>query len=135
MQGWRVSMEDAHCHILSLSPEDPDAAYVVLKKVFFSLISELLVRYYGVFDGHGGAKVAAFSANNLHRYIVRRSEYKEGDVEEALRQGFMECDRAMRTEESLKDEMAGCTAVVVMTKGKELWCANAGDSRCIAGVV
>ena len=92
------------------------------------------LRYYGVFDGHGGAKVAAFSANNLHRYIVRRSEYKEGDVEEALRQGFMECDRAMRTEESLKDEMAGCTAVVVMTKGKELWCANAGDSRCVAGV-
>jgi len=116
MQGWRVSMEDAHCHILSLSPEDPDAAY------------------YGVFDGHGGAKVAAFSANNLHRYIVRRTEYKEGDVEEALRQGFMECDRVMRTEESLKDEMAGCTAVVVMTKGKQLWCANAGDSRCVAGV-
>ena len=78
--------------------------------------------------------MAAFSANNLHRYIVRRAEYKEGDVEEALRQGFMECDRAMRTEESLKDEMAGCTAVVVMTKGKELWCANAGDSRCVAGV-
>ena len=38
-------------------------------------------------------------------------------LEEALRQGFMECDRAMRTEESLKDEMAGCTALVVMTKG------------------
>jgi len=116
MQGWRVSMEDAHCHILSLSPEDPDASY------------------YGVFDGHGGAKVAAFSANNLHRYIVRRDEYKEGDMEEALRQGFLECDLAMRTEESLKDEMAGCTAVVVLTKGKELWCANAGDSRCVAGV-
>jgi len=116
MQGWRVSMEDAHCHILSLSPEDPDASY------------------YGVFDGHGGAKVAAFCANNLHRYIVRREEYKEGDMEESLKEGFMECDRAMRTEESLKDEMAGCTAVVVMMKEKEVWCANAGDSRCIAGV-
>jgi len=109
-------MEDAHCHILSLSPEDPDASY------------------YGVFDGHGGAKVAAFCANNLHRYIVRREEYKEGNVEEALREGFMECDRVMRTEESLKDEMAGCTAVVAMMKGKKVWVANAGDSRCIAGV-
>jgi len=95
-------MEDAHCHILSLSPEDPDASY------------------YGVFDGHGGAKVAAFCANNLHRYIVRREEYKEGNVEEALREGFMECDRVMRTEESLKDEMAGCTAVVAMMKGKKV---------------
>ena len=26
MQGWRVSMEDAHCHILSLTPEDPSAS-------------------------------------------------------------------------------------------------------------
>lgn len=116
MQGWRVSMEDAHVHILSLGPEDPEAAY------------------FGVFDGHGGAKVAAYCANNLHRYIVRRPEYKQGDVEEALRQGFLECDRVMKTEESLKDEMAGSTAVVVISKGKELWCANAGDSRCVAGV-
>jgi len=116
MQGWRVSMEDAHCHILSLTPEDSEAAY------------------YGVFDGHGGAKVAAYSANNLHRYIVRRPEYSDGDVIQALKEGFFECDRSMKNEESLKDEMAGCTAVVVMTKGKELWCANAGDSRCVAGI-
>jgi len=109
-------MEDAHCHILSLSPEDPDAAY------------------FGVFDGHGGAKVAAFSANNLHRHIVQRPEYSEGNIEGALRKGFMECDTVMKTEESLKDEMAGCTAVVTLLKDKELWCANAGDSRCVAGI-
>merc|ERR1719203_2649035 len=40
----------------------------------------------------------------------------------------------MRTVESLKDEMAGCTAVTVFVQGKELWCANAGDSRCVAGL-
>jgi len=109
-------MEDAHVHILSMGPEDPSAAY------------------FGVFDGHGGAKVAAYCANNLHRHIVRRSEYTEGDVEGALREGFLECDRVMRSEESLKDEMAGSTAVVVLTQGNKLWCSNAGDSRCVAGV-
>merc|ERR1712098_135313 len=36
--------------------------------------------------------------------------------------------------ESLKDEMAGCTAITVFMAGKELWCANAGDSRCVAGI-
>jgi len=116
MQGWRVSMEDAHVHILSLGPEDPSAAY------------------FGVFDGHGGAKVAAYCANNLHRHILRRQEYEQGKVEEALVEGFLECDRVMKTEESLKDEMAGATAVVVMVKGDSLYCANAGDSRCVTGI-
>jgi len=116
MQGWRVSMEDAHCHILSLGPEDPAASY------------------YAVFDGHGGAKVAHYCANNLHRYVLRRPEYAQGEVGAALQEGFLDCDQAMRTEESLKDEMAGSTAITVMMQGSKLWCANAGDSRCIASV-
>ena len=69
-------------------------------------------RYFGVFDGHGGAKVAAYAANHLHRYIVKREEYKE-NRETGIKEGFLECDRTMRTVESLKDEMAGCTAVTV----------------------
>jgi len=116
MQGWRVSMEDAHCHILSLGPEAPEASY------------------YGVFDGHGGAKVAHYCANNLHRCVVRRPEFSAGDVETALKEGFLDCDQAMRVEESLKDEMAGSTAITVLMQGNSLWCANAGDSRCIASV-
>lgn len=35
MQGWRVSMEDSHTHILSL-PDDPGTAF------------------FAVYDGHGG---------------------------------------------------------------------------------
>ena len=87
-----------------------------------------------MFDGHGGSKVAAYAANNLHRTVVQRPEYKDGDIQEAIKQGFLECDRTMRTAESLKEEMAGCTAITVFIRGKELWCANAGDSRCVAGV-
>ena len=87
-----------------------------------------------MFDGHGGSKVAAHAANNLHRHVLQRPEYKEGDIEEAIKQGFLECDRVTRTAESLKEEMAGCTAITVFIRGKELWCANAGDSRCVAGV-
>jgi hypothetical protein len=44
-------MEDAHVHILSLGPGDPPAAY------------------FAVFDGHGGARTAAYCANNLHRCL------------------------------------------------------------------
>ena len=116
MQGWRVSMEDAHQHILHLSPEDPKASY------------------FGVFDGHGGAKVAKYSSIHLHRHILKRPEYKNGDIADAIREGFLECDRAMKENEELKDEMAGATAIIALIKGDRLWCGNAGDSRCIGGV-
>lgn len=116
MQGWRISMEDAHQHILQLSPEDTEAAF------------------FGVYDGHGGAKVAKYASIHLHRYIVNRPEYSSGDIADAFRQGFLECDRAMRVADELRDEMAGCTAVTALIKGNRLWCGNAGDSRCIGGV-
>jgi protein phosphatase 2C family protein 2/3 len=116
MQGWRPNMEDAHVHILSLGPGDPPAAY------------------FAVFDGHGGAKTAAYCANNLHRFITGRPEYGNGRVEEALSEGFLECDRAMQEVESVKSDMSGSTAVAVLVRWPQLWCANTGDSRCVAGV-
>ena len=65
MQGWRISMEDAHTHILKLN-EDPEAMF------------------FGVYDGHGGAKIAAHVSKNLHKHILRQPEYKQGAFEAAL---------------------------------------------------
>ncbi|KAJ9589005.1 hypothetical protein L9F63_017700, partial [Diploptera punctata] len=115
MQGWRINMEDSHTHILSL-PDDPGTAF------------------FGVYDGHGGAKVAQYAGKHLHKYILKRPEYKEGKIEEALRQGFLDVDTAMLQEESLKDELAGTTAVAIVLKDNKLYCANVGDSRAIASV-
>lgn len=108
-------MEDSHTHILSL-PDDPGTAF------------------FGVYDGHGGAKIAQYAGKHLHKYIIKRSEYKEGKIEDALRQGFLDVDNAMLQEESLKDELAGTTAVAIVLKDNKLYCANVGDSRAIASV-
>jgi hypothetical protein len=35
-----------------------------------------------------GAKVAQYAGKHLHKYIVKRSEYKEGRIEDALRQVY-----------------------------------------------
>jgi len=68
MQGWRINMEDAHTHILSLN-EDPDTPF------------------FGVYDGHGGAKIAQYAGRNLHKYIVKRPEYQnENSIVDALQQ-------------------------------------------------
>lgn len=115
MQGWRINMEDSHTHILSL-PDDPDAAF------------------FGVYDGHGGAKISDYAGKHLHKFIARREEYKEGDIEEALRQGFLEIDRVMLDDDSLKNEQSGSTAVTVIIKNNRVYCANVGDSRAVASV-
>ncbi|XP_043245517.1 probable protein phosphatase 2C T23F11.1 [Amphibalanus amphitrite] len=115
MQGWRVTMEDAHTHILSL-PDDPSAAF------------------FAVFDGHGGEKVAQYASRHLHKVVVRRPEYEKGRVSEALKQACLEIDRMMLADEVLKDDLAGTTAVSVLIRDGTLYCANVGDSRAIASV-
>lgn len=58
MQGWRINMEDAHTHLLSLS-EDKDASF------------------FAVYDGHGGAKVAQYAGSHVHHKIVTQPTYRE----------------------------------------------------------
>ena len=40
--------------------------------------------------------------------------------------------RSLKTEQDGSDSFAGCTANVVLIQKGQIWCANAGDSRCIA---
>ncbi|XP_058450162.1 probable protein phosphatase 2C T23F11.1 [Malaya genurostris] len=114
MQGWRIHMEDSHTHILSL-PDDPGTAF------------------FAVYDGHGGANIAQYAGKHLHKFVTRRPEYGD-DVKHALQRGFLDVDEAMLNDESLKEQMAGSTAVAVVVKNDRLYCANAGDSRAIACV-
>ena len=55
----------------------------------FSTTHESDLNYYIkflVYDGHGGSKVATHVSRNLHRQILRRPEYKNGQYEEAITQ-------------------------------------------------
>ena len=43
-----------------------------------------------VYDGHGGAKIASHVSKHLHKTLVRRPEYKQGNYEEAfVKVGFL----------------------------------------------
>jgi len=115
MQGWRVSMEDAHTALLAL-PGDPSTAF------------------FGVFDGHGGSAVAQHAARHLHRAVMARQEYAKGDMRAALTQGYLDLDQAMQQDERLRDDMSGSTAVCCLLRDGAVYCANAGDSRAVASV-
>lgn len=85
MQGWRISMEDAHTTILDLLQNFPLAAKSHSSKISF----------FGVYDGHGGDKVALFAGENVHKIVAKQEAFKKGNYEQSLKDGFLATDRAI----------------------------------------
>jgi len=88
MQGWRISMEDAHAAILDLQAEDAD-------KGFVGASVDDRLSFFGVYDGHGGDKVALFAGENIHKILAKQEAFKRKDFEQALKDGFLATDRAI----------------------------------------
>jgi protein phosphatase 2C family protein 2/3 len=87
MQGWRISMEDAHATILDLKPgEGTDDTLTAPEK---------RLSFFGVYDGHGGDKVAIYTGENLHKIIAKQEALKQGNIEQAIKDGFLATDRAI----------------------------------------
>jgi len=64
MQGWRIAMEDAHATVLDLQ-----AKY--LDKAGKPTSPDKRLSYFGVYDGHGGDRVALFAGENVHKIIAK----------------------------------------------------------------
>ncbi|EKG08394.1 protein phosphatase 2C, putative [Trypanosoma cruzi] len=116
MQGWRSTMEDAHTIHLSLpglpshmASEDGAIA--------------------AVFDGHCGSKTSQTSAIRILEWITSMEAFGEGNMEKAIRDGFIAGDLAMQR--SSPNEMSGCTGNCVLIVENHLYCGNVGDSRAV----
>lgn len=81
-------MEDAHSAVLDMraeyldkdhKPTDPDER----------------LSFFGIFDGHGGEKVALFSGEHVARIIAEQKMFAQGDIEQALKDGFLATDRVL----------------------------------------
>lgn len=82
MQGWRVSMEDAHNCIPDF---DEDTSM------------------FSVYDGHGGEEVALYCSKYLPDIIKEQKTYKDGKLQKALEDAFLAIDCRMTTEEVIKE--------------------------------
>ncbi|XP_070981280.1 protein phosphatase 1G-like isoform X2 [Oncorhynchus clarkii lewisi] len=82
MQGWRVSMEDAHNCILELDDE---------------------TAMFSVYDGHGGEEVALYCSKYLPDTIKEQKAYKDGKLQKALEDAFLAIDSRVTTEEVIKE--------------------------------
>ncbi|KAI4305301.1 hypothetical protein L6164_028674 [Bauhinia variegata] len=84
--------------------------------------------FFGIYDGHGGAKAAEFAADNLEKNImdeiVRRDEI---EVEEAVKHGYLTTDS-----DFLKEDLhGGSCCVTALIRNGNLVVSNAGDCRAV----
>ncbi|KAG8214601.1 PP2C-domain-containing protein [Butyriboletus roseoflavus] len=118
MQGWRITMEDAHAAVLTLEDGTKE------KNAFF-----------GVYDGHGGNTVAKFAGKNVHRRLLAEEAYREKRYAEAMRRAFLGTDEDLLADPAHTRDPSGCTAVAaLLTHDLKIYVANAGDSRSVLSV-
>lgn len=79
-------MEDSHTTVLDMipSPTDDEAKTHKGKLSFF-----------GVFDGHGGDKVALFAGENIYKILQKQDSFKKGEYNQGLKDSFLATDRAI----------------------------------------
>ncbi|KAI7824287.1 phosphatase 2C-like domain-containing protein [Kickxella alabastrina] len=103
MQGWRISMEDAHTTLLKLGP-----------------------------NGESAFLLSTTATVARRRPILGEKAYSSGYYEDAIKSGFLSADAHLREKPEMTNDSSGCTAVgVLLTKDGTAYCGNAGDSRCI----
>lgn len=88
MQGWRISMEDAHAAVLDLQNETEGQQHQPVG-------ADKRLAFFGVYDGHGGEKVAHFAGESIHKIVAKQEAFAKGDMEKALKDGFLATDRAI----------------------------------------
>ncbi|KAF7291548.1 Protein phosphatase 2C [Mycena chlorophos] len=117
MQGWRITMEDAHATVLELEEGKEDS------NTFFA-----------VYDGHGGSTVAKFAGQNVHKRLIAEESYKEAKFDEALKRAFLGTDEDLLANPAHTRDPSGCTAVAALVTKDKVYVANAGDSRAVISV-
>ncbi|CAE6502692.1 unnamed protein product [Rhizoctonia solani] len=115
MQGWRISMEDAHATVLKLDPQSNNA-------------------FFAVFDGHGGSTIAKYAGSHIHERLKSDASYQSKDYKPALKRAFLGTDDDLRADPAFFHDPSGCTAVAALLTEDKILVANAGDSRSVMSV-
>eukprot|EP01006_Ploeotia_vitrea_P045298 TRINITY_DN66928_c5_g9_i1.p1 TRINITY_DN66928_c5_g9~~TRINITY_DN66928_c5_g9_i1.p1 ORF type:complete len:311 (+),score=28.32 TRINITY_DN66928_c5_g9_i1:141-935(+) len=87
--------------------------------------------FFAVYDGHCGPNTARYCGEHLHKRVVRSKAFPDSKFRDALKDGFLGIDEDLKADSQLKNDGSGCTAVTALVTGTEIYCGNAGDSRCV----
>lgn len=88
----------------------------------------ILQAFFGVFDGHGGARAAEFASENLGKNIVDEVMQRgEGGIVAAVKRGYLNTDSKF-----MKEEIRGGTCcVTALIRDGDIVVSNAGDCRAV----
>ncbi|XP_058182320.1 probable protein phosphatase 2C 25 [Rhododendron vialii] len=84
--------------------------------------------FFGIFDGHGGAKAAEFAAENLATNILDEVEVRDDEeIVDAVKSGYLNTDSDFMKE----DLRGGSCCVTALIRNGNLVVSNAGDCRAV----
>ena len=148
MQGWRLNMEDA---VITSTEFDTDTVLFGVFDGHGGNEASKVVKdnYERILKNHVHYKAAEYE-DALTQSFIETDEFLGSDqgkqemkavalenpetkspIMKLLTGGEEQKAPTERSEESFMLDSKGCTANVVMIKGNEIYCANAGDSRCV----
>ncbi|MBA0552763.1 hypothetical protein Golob_023542 [Gossypium lobatum] len=85
--------------------------------------------FFGIFDGHGGAKAAEFAAQKLEKNILDQVITRRDNtaVMDAVKQGYLKTD----AEFFMEDSAGGTCCLTALIQNGDLVVSNAGDCRAV----
>lgn len=66
------------------------------------------------------AKCSFIFPNEIESFVC----LGQGNIEAAIRKGYIEFDREMSLDEEIREDLAGTTAICVIIKDQKLYCVN-----------
>jgi serine/threonine protein phosphatase PrpC len=97
-------MEDAHATVLDLQTG---------KGASNPAPADSRISFFGVYDGHGGDRVAQFAGENIHEIVAKQEAFQKGDFEQALKDGFLATDRAILGGQNLSHICGGIRCLLL----------------------
>ena len=89
--------------------------------------------FFGIYDGHGGAKCAEFLRDYLHQFVIRDPHFPK-HPKQAIINGFEQAEQKFleicQDDDGIIDK-SGSWAIVILIVGPHWYVANVGDSRAL----